>query len=56
MRGRTFKRRFPVEAAVSVPGRVSVSRELSESEVGDGQPAKIICTCCKNIDALLRKI
>ena len=34
---RTFKRGFPVKTAVSVPGRVTVSCKLPESEVGDGQ-------------------
>ena len=32
---RTFKRGFSVKPAVSVPGRVTMGCEFSESEVGD---------------------
>ena len=33
----TFKRRFSIKSSVSVPGRITVSCKLPESEVGDGQ-------------------
>ena len=33
----TFKRRFSIKSSVSVPGRITVSCKLPESEVRDGQ-------------------